>query len=501
MLAASIPHREICEQLHMGRGVLAKYKKAADNSNLSYADGGRMNEEDLEAFLKSTRPESAPSDARKILDGLIPDYVSDLAHNRYLTVQHLHEDYKREHPDGYGYTQFKKAIRDYQYAHNLSFHNTYLPGEEMQIDFAGDALWLTDPLTGEMTSVVVLVCVLPYSGMAYAKALPDASMEHFFGGISDAFTYFGGTVRKAKSDNMKQWVKKNDRYEPVFTDAATEWGAYYCTTLEACRIKKPRDKGPVEGAVMKIYNAVYAPLHDEVIFDMGSMNNRIFELLDDFNSKPSKVTGRSRLDIFEAEEKSSLGPLPEVPFRFRYRKEVKLSGSYHIQVADRKYSVPYQYVGQNLTVVWDIDTVEVYAGNTRISVHDRNGVKDPFTHDEDMPPEHLEYKRSKACNAAYFLEKSEAIGPYTREAVDAILKRSRHVEQNYSSCHGVLSLDRRYGSERLENACKRLAGYKSITYTMIKNILEKNLDKADDQEPVSTMPQNDYVRGAEAFNI
>ena len=30
MLAASIPHREICGQLHMGRGVLAKYKKAAD---------------------------------------------------------------------------------------------------------------------------------------------------------------------------------------------------------------------------------------------------------------------------------------------------------------------------------------------------------------------------------------------------------------------------------------------------------------------------------------
>lgn len=27
MLAASIPHREICEQLHMGRGVLAKYKR------------------------------------------------------------------------------------------------------------------------------------------------------------------------------------------------------------------------------------------------------------------------------------------------------------------------------------------------------------------------------------------------------------------------------------------------------------------------------------------
>jgi hypothetical protein len=36
---------------------------------------------------------------------------------------------------------------------------------------------------------------------------------------------------------------------------------------------------------------------------------------------------------------------------------------------------------------------------------------------------------------------------------------------------------------------------------MIKNILEKNLDMAVNQEPVSQMPQNDYVRGAEAFNI
>ena len=118
-----------------------------------------------------------------------------------------------------------------------------------------------------------------------------------------------------------------------------------------------------------------------------------------------------------------------------------------------------------------------------------------------MPPEHLEYMRTKACNAAYFLEKSEEIGPYTRQAIEAILKRSRHVEQNYSSCHGVLSLNRRYGSERLENACRRLSGCTSITYTMIKNILEKNLDKAVNQEPVSQMPQNDYVRGAEAFNI
>ncbi len=38
-------------------------------------------------------------------------------------------------------------------------------------------------------------------------------MEHFFGDISDAFTYFGETTRNAKSDNMKQWIRKHNRFK------------------------------------------------------------------------------------------------------------------------------------------------------------------------------------------------------------------------------------------------------------------------------------------------
>lgn len=501
LLAANVPQRTICEQLHMGRGVLSKYKKAADEMNLSYEDAGRLNKEELERFLQSVKP--APVDIppqRKCLDELIPDYVSDLAHNRYLTIQRLHEKYLENHPDGYGYTQFKKAVRDYQYAHNLSYHNTYLPGAELQIDFAGDSLWITDPKTGERTSVVVLVCVLPYSGLGYAKALHNASMEHFFGGLSDAFSFYGGTTRKAKSDNMKQWVRKHDRYEPVFNDAAIEWAAYYDTALETCRVRKPRDKGAVEGLVRKVYNAVYAELHDETFHTIEKMNERIYQLMDTFNNKASRTTGRSRMDIFESEERSSLGELPQTPFRFRYRKEVKLTGSYHIQIGLHKYSVPYQYVGQQVTVVWDVDTVEIYVAEKRVASHGRKMAGGHSTTDEHMPPEHLAYKHGQGYNAAYFLEEAEAVGPYTKAAVESVLKRNRHVEHGYSSCHGIMTLRRTYGRERLETACLRLKDCPSVTYTMIKNVLVKNLDKAGTMEPASRVPSNDYVRGAETFN-
>ena len=382
MLAAKIPQRTICEQLHMGRGVLNRYKTLADSQGLSYGVIGRMSDGEIESFLQLSKPTAAPSSQRQVLDGLLPC----TSHTRRSIPTDMDTPSSRSQSVSIS-THTTSAI-----------HNTYIPGEEMQIDFAGDALWLTDPKTGELTKVVVLVCILPYSGLGFAKAMYNASMENFFGGISDAFSYFGGTTRIAKSDNMKQWVKKYDRYEPAFNDAAVEWAAYYDTTLQTCRVRTPRDKGPVEGLVQKTYNAVYALLHDEVFYNLPSMNARIYELMDGFNEKPSRTTGRSRRDIFEAEEQPALGKLPMAPYRFRYRKEVKLSGTYHVMVDKHNYSVPYQYVGQKVSVLWDLDTVEVYSGSSRIAIHQRRQGSGYSTLDEHMPDKHLAYKRSMSSS-------------------------------------------------------------------------------------------------------
>ncbi len=504
ILGANRPQREICEALHMGRGVLAGYKKQADSKGKDYGALGRMSENGIKQFLSADLATPAtPSAKKKTLEELLPDYVGELCRDRHLTVLRLHEEYQKENPDGYRYTQFKKAIKDYRYAHNLSFHNEYIPGDELQIDFAGDSLYLTDRKTGVKTRVVLLCCILPYSGLGYAKAMYDATMEHFFGGISDAFTYIGGTTRVAKSDNMKQWVKKYDRYEPTFNDAAMEWSAYYDTSLEACRVKAPRDKGPVEGIVNKFYQSVYAAIRKETFHMLDELNERIMELVDTFNNRLSKSCGKSRMDVFKEEEQCALRSLPPSPYRFRYRKDVKLTGNYHVQVGkeQHKYSVPYQYVGRELGVVWDMDTVEIYCGAQRIALHPRRFTCGYSTEDSHMPPNHLEYKHSKGYNAAYYREQADGIGCNTRKAVDKILMAPKYVEHAYRSCQGILSLKRKYGGERLENACKKLSQSGTITYMMIKNILVRNLDGEESTEIVTTTPDNSYVRGADAFKI
>ena len=42
MLSASTPQREICAQLHIGRGVLNRYKKLADEAKVDYGTIGRI---------------------------------------------------------------------------------------------------------------------------------------------------------------------------------------------------------------------------------------------------------------------------------------------------------------------------------------------------------------------------------------------------------------------------------------------------------------------------
>ena len=65
MLAAKIQQRTICEQLHMIRGVLNRYKTLADSQGLSYGVIGRMNDGEIESFLQLSKPITAPFSIRQ----------------------------------------------------------------------------------------------------------------------------------------------------------------------------------------------------------------------------------------------------------------------------------------------------------------------------------------------------------------------------------------------------------------------------------------------------
>ena len=117
---------------------------------------------------------------------------------------------------------------------------------------------------------------------------------------------------------MKQWVKRAERYEPTFNDAAREWSAYYNTDLLATRVAHPRDKGCVESLVNQSYHAIYGVIRNEESHVLNELNNRIFELPDGYNEQ-KRGNRESRREMFEPQERHCLQPLPPTPFRFTYR--------------------------------------------------------------------------------------------------------------------------------------------------------------------------------------
>lgn len=374
----------------------------------------------------------------------------------------------------------------------------------MQFDFAGDALWVVDKSTGEAQKATTLVCLLPYSGMSFAIAMLSTRMEYFFTALSKALTYFGGVPEVSKTDNMAQWVKRSGKdHEPDLNDTARQWGLYYGTDFDVCRVRKPRDKGPVEGLVNKVYKFHYGRMSEETFTSIEALNNRLMELNDMFNDRVTSGSQRSRRQIFESEEKPFLKPLPAQPFTFKYEKKVVINNRYHVQVDKYHfYSVPYQYVGHEAKVSYDSETVEVWVDFQRIAVHKRSFSHGYSTMAEHMPENHREYTRSKSYNAAYYLKAASGIGPATRQTMQSLLDRVPFVSQAYRSCSGVLRLAGKYGNNRVEAACKRI-GPVYATYKKLESMLEAGLDRAV-ETPLKDifsvyMPENDNVRGAETY--
>lgn len=415
----------------------------------------------------------------------------------------LWEEYRQKMPNGYGYTQFCEHLNRFLETRKAVMHFEHEPAASMMFDFAGDTIAYVDRSTGEIIKCIVLVCTLPFSGYTYVEALLTANRERLLSALNNALIYFGGVPRSAKTDNMTQIVKKSNRYEPTFAELAEQWSLHYGTTLMASRVKKPRDKASAESHVNTVYNRIYAPLRNTIFNSVEHINNGLWEELDKLNARKLQRCDYSRLDRFTLHEKPLMLPLPTTPFVPKTTVDATVQRNCHATLGEdwHHYSVPYQQIGKRVQIVYDTYNVEIYLNTIRIACHRRNYHRNGHTTlGEHLPPHQDHYTRMKGWNREYFVSKATLAGKSTVAAITKILDQKIFIEQTYNSCIGVLRLGEKYGLDRLEAACGRaLAGYK-VNYTIVKNILERNLDKAPvEMNLFGNLPDHENIRGSENY--
>ena len=426
-------------------------------------------------------------------------YAEKELHKTGVNRQTLWVEYKEKHPTGYTYSRYCYHFDIYLKHTDVSMHLEYEAGDMIMIDFAGKKLSYINPDGGEVINCEVFIAILPYSGLIFCKAVHTQRTGDFINCINAMLKFYGAVPKTILCDNLKTAVKRASKYEPVFTEMCNQLSEHYQTTFSATRPYSPRDKAMVEGAVKIVYANIYAPLRNDEFLSLEELQHALQDPLSKLNNKPYKNSAYSRLYFYEQYEHKTLKSLPAEVFIHKKVLMLTVQRNYHIQLTEDHlyYSVPYGYAGKKVKVLYDNNTVEVYYDYTRIALHFRKSTNKAYTTlTEHMPPNHLHVHQIKGWTKEGLLLQAARVGQYTRHAAEHMLDNSIYMEQNYKACFGMLMLQKKYTSQRLEAACQRASNGTRINYTMIKNILQKGLDKQPLLFNNNPLPEHDNIRGS-----
>jgi transposase len=470
--AEGLSHRQIARSVGLSKTTVRNYLDRATKAALRWPLCVDLDAVELEARLfrrdvdelRSRRPEPDWSDVHRELKG-----------RGHVTLRLLWMEYRRAHPDGWGYTQFCGHYRVWLGRQEVVMRLEYKVGDRLFVDFSGDRLPLVDEATDETAMAEIFVAVLGASGYLYVEATHRQDLESWLGAHVGAFEFYGGVPRVTVPDNLKAGVTKACWYDPELNPSYLELARHYGTVVLPTRTAHPRDKAVVEVGVQVAERWVLAPLRKRRFFSLAEMNAAIREQVAKVNERPFRGEPTSRHALFVETEKEALQPLPARRYEFATFKRATVNIDYHVEFDRRWYSVPHQLVREKVEMRATATTIEVFHRGRRVASHLRERGRRRFVTDASHMPAshraHLEWTPSR------LLDWAASVGQPVAELADRIMRARPHPEHGYRACLGLMRLGRRFGNDRLAAACSRALVLNACSYVSVESILNQNLDR------------------------
>lgn len=500
-----LSNSQISQSLRKSRTTIVKYITTVEASGLNYKELLDLSYQDLyELFEISNELNDSKSNREEIHNELFAffPYVEKELKRVGVSRHLLWGEYKQKHPEGVMYSQFCDHYSKWNKKSEGYMPTEYKAGEKLFIDYAGKKLHVVNQESGEITAVEVFVATLGASQYTYVEASFTQRIPDFINSVQNCLHYIGGVPACIIPDNLKSAVTKASKYEPFINEQFAGFSSHYGTSIMPTRPLKPKDKALVEGAVNITYTRIYAALRNRVFYSLEALNIAIVELLDVYNKAPFQKKNHSRFELFHEMEKDALKALPTCRYELKEYKIATAQKNCHVYYSTDKnyYSVPHTYIGKKVKMILSQNVVEIYYAQTRIALHARS--RKPYiyvTVKEHMPTNHT---YNKDWSPEYFINWAEGIGASVKELIEALLQRKNYPEQNYKSCVGILTFASKVGKYRLNNACKRALIFGAINYNQVKNILEKGLDKQEDDSTLLSMTKviHENIRGPKYYN-
>jgi len=338
------------------------------------------------------------------------------------------------------------------------------PGEEGQVDY-GDGPMARHPASGKYRRTRMFVLTLGYSRKSVRLLVWKSSSQVWSELHEKAFRRLGGAPRVIVLDNLKEGVLRPDVYDAALNPLYRDVLAHCGVTALPCRVRHPDRKGKVESGVRHAQQKVRG-LRFESIEEAQTYLDRWERRWAD-----TRIHGTTKRQVaaMYAEEKPALLALPLEPFRYyQYGdRTVHLDGA--VEVEGAYYHAPPGWLGRRVAVQWDVLRVRLIDPRTGelLREHLRQKRGQRRIRDEDRP------KRTPPTTLQ-LLTRAGRVG----ESVGALC-RAIHREDGEPGVRrilGVLSLCKRHGAARVDDACAAALALALPTYGFVKRYLERRPD-------------------------
>ena len=501
LTALGLSQRAIMQSLDVAQKTVVKVQHRAQELKLSWPLDKSMTDDALGKLMFPKESKVSPSKKMPDFDYIQKELLRNGVNKKLLWTEYL-EECRLSGDEPLMYSQFCYHIQQDEEKRHATMHIGRKPGEQIEVDWAGDPAKITDPDTGEIIDAYLFVGVMTYSQYPYVEAFINEKQNAWITAHVHMYEYFGGVTRILVPDNCKTAVIHNNNwYDQQVNAVYHEMAEHYNTAIIPARVRTPKDKPNAEGTVGNISTWITAALRNEQFFSLAELNAAIRKKLYEFSRRPFQKKEGSRYEIFRDEELPLLAKLPATPYEIAEWKAATVQFNYHISVDGMLYSVPYEYIKRKVDVRVTDTTIEIFYNHNRIASHRRlYGRKGQYsTVTEHMPEDHQKYLE---WNGDRFRKWAERIGINTYTVVNAILTSKRVEQQTYRSCMGLLKLTDKYSEALLEAACKKALTYTSSpSYKSIKNILVTGSVKTEPESSGSktTHKAHGITRGADYY--
>jgi len=465
--------RRIHEETGVHRTIIRALKDTAEAQGWLKPDAALPNEEEIQqARRKEVSPE-ATAHPLEAFRAQIEQWVQ-AGHSYVVMHQLIKERCPCSEATLRRFVQKRFPVRP-----RVSVARPTVAGQDMEVDFG--YLGVTyDPIGRRNRKTWLFSGRLRHSRLAWREAIFEQSGGVFFLCHIHALEYFGGVPVNAIPDNLKAAVLRASWEEPLVNRSYRQLAEHYGFLISACPPRRPRAKGGVENDIKYVKHNFW-PLFVEQQRERGREVPRYDELVESLAKWTKEVSeqrivrgvGRSPREIFECDERAALHPLPLERWDPTSWAVAKVAADFRIQFQKGFYTVPYRFIGEQVTVCGESRTVRIFFDLKEIALHQR--IERPWQTRSN--PLQIPCTLPYTSNATW---PRVAQGSWPgRSGWGSRWARlpSTSWNRNLRPTRALLRLASSYSAQRLSRACERALRFATPCYASVKNILVNNLDR------------------------